>query len=62
MAPEQAFSQAALDWFEAGETLETRADLAPYEALPGVGWWVKLATAAVSLAALGSTVWMVLLR
>jgi hypothetical protein len=62
MASEQAFSPAALAWFEEGETLESRVDLAPYESPPRSRWAVLLATVAVSLAALGSTVWIVLLR
>jgi hypothetical protein len=59
MQPRGQFSQDVLDWFAEGETLETRADLAPYEPFGALPWRQRMTAAALSVAALVGAVWLI---
>ena len=52
------FTQSALEWFDEGESIETRVEEAPYEPFTRIPLRTKLATAAASVAALGTVLWL----
>jgi hypothetical protein len=58
VSPPRAFSEPILDWFEEGDTLATRPELAPYEPFRRVDWRLKAATIAASLFAVVATAWL----